>query len=104
MTRAANSGRSPSSLMWISFASSSLSRIGNGKRDLVARVGLRIEQIALGADRRRERRHQLLADRVERRVRDLREELREVVEQQPRAVGEHRDRRVGAHRADRLVP
>ena len=43
----------------------------------------------------------LLADGVERRVGDLREQLLEVVEQQPRPVGQHGDRRVGAHRADR---
>ena len=56
-----------------------------GQRDLVAGVGLRVQQVALGADRGRERRDELLANRVERRVRDLREQLREVVEQQPRA-------------------
>ena len=46
---------------------------------------------------------QLLADRVERRVRHLREELLEVLVEQPRLVREHRQRRVGAHRADRLL-
>ena len=50
-----------------------------------------------------ERRDELLADGVERRVGDLREELLEVVVEQPRPVREHRERRVGAHRADRLV-
>ena len=45
---------------------------------------------------------ELLADGVERRVGDLREQLLEVVEQQAGAVGQDGDRRVGAHRADRL--
>ena len=45
---------------------------------------------------------QLLADGVERRVRDLGEQLVEVVEEQPGAVRQHGDRRVGAHRAERL--
>ena len=64
--------------------------------------GARPEQVVLGADRRRHRRDDLLTDGVERRVRDLREELREVVEQQARARRQHGDRRVCAHRADRL--
>ena len=47
--------------------------------------------------------HDRLADRVDRRVRHLREELLEVgVEQRP-PVGEHGERRVVAHRADRLL-
>ena len=71
--------------------------------DLPARLGPRIEQVALGPDRRLHRRHQLLADGVERRVRHLREELLEIVVEQPRPVREHGQRRVGAHRADRLL-
>ena len=54
--------------------------------DLTAAVGSGFEQVPLGADRRRHRGDELLADRVERRVRDLREQLLEVVEQQPRPV------------------
>ncbi len=72
------------------------------QHELAARRRPRLEQVVLGADGGAERRDQLLADGVERRVGDLREELLEVVEQQPRPVGQHRDRRVGAHRADRL--
>ncbi len=71
--------------------------------NLTARLGLRLQQIALGPDRRAHRRHELLADRVERRIRHLREQLLEVVEQQPRLVRQHGQRRVGAHRADRLL-
>ena len=70
--------------------------------DLPARLGPRLEQVALRPDRRLHRRHQLLADRVERRVGDLREQLLEVVVEQARAIRQHRQRRVGAHRADRL--
>ena len=62
------------------------------------------QQVRLGAERAAERRDELLADRVQRRVGHLREELAEVVEQQPRPRGEHRDRGVGAHRAQRLGP
>ena len=70
--------------------------------DLTARLRPRIEQVALGPNRRPHRGHQFLADGVERRVRDLREQLREIVVQQPRTIGQDRQRRVGAHRADRL--
>ncbi len=62
----------------------------------------RVEQVGLGPDRGRQRGDELLADRVERRVGDLGEQLGEVVEQQPRPVGQRRDRGVGAHRADGL--
>ncbi|EAP99266.1 hypothetical protein JNB_03820 [Janibacter sp. HTCC2649] len=62
-----------------------------------------LEHVALGSDDRAERGDELLADRVERRVRHLREELGEVVEEQARLVGQHGDRRVGAHRAERLT-
>ena len=89
---------------WRSFASSSLSRIGRLELDLPARLRHRLEQVALGADAS-------IAIgvtsssrmRVERRVGHLREELLEVVVEQPRAIREHRERGVGAHRADRLL-
>ena len=71
--------------------------------DLPARLRLGLEQVALGPDRRAHVGHQLLADRVERRVRHLREQLLEVVVEQPRLVRQHGQRRVGAHRADRLL-
>ena len=61
------------------------------------------EQVALGADERLHAHHDGLADRVDRRVRDLCEELLEVrVEERP-AVREHRERRVVPHRAHRLL-
>ena len=44
--------------------------------------------------------HKLLADRVQRWVRYLSEELSEVIEQHPGLVRQHRGRGVGAHRPD----
>ena len=79
--------------------------VGEDRRrahDLAARVGAGFEQVALGADRRVERRHQRFEVGVERRVRDLREQLLEVLVEHARPVGDHRHRRVGAHRAERL--
>ena len=72
------------------------------QHDLAARGRRADEQVLLRPDQRAERGDELLADRVERRVGDLGEQLGEVVEEQPRPVGEHGDRGVGAHRADRL--
>ena len=69
---------------------------------LTAVRGRRGEQVLVRADRDAEAGDELLADRVQRRVGDLGEELAEVVEQQPRPGREDRDRGVGAHRADRL--
>ena len=59
-----------------------------------------VEQVRPRPDERDEAHHQLLADRVDRRVGDLREVLLEVGVEQLRLVGERRDRRVVAHRAD----
>ncbi len=50
-----------------------------------------------------QRHDQLLADRIDRRVRHLREQLLEVLEQELRPLGQHRQRRVGAHGRDRLL-
>ena len=73
------------------------------QHDLATRRGRRLEQVGLRADGAAERGDQLFADRVERRVGDLGEQLREVVEQQPRLVAQGGDGRVGAHRAERLA-
>ena len=62
-----------------------------------------VEQVGLRADAGADRHHDRLADRVDRRVGDLREQLLEVGEQRRRLVGEHREREVVAHRADRLL-
>ena len=63
---------------------------------------LRIQQVAFGTETRFRRSDDLLADAIDRRVGDLREELLEVVVEQPRLVRQHGERRVVAHRADRL--
>ena len=63
----------------------------------------RFEQIPLGADVALQRHDHFFADRIDRRIGDLREELLEVVVQHPRLVGEARQARVVAHRADRVA-
>ena len=73
-----------------------------GQHDLPAGRRARLEKVLLGTDCAGHRGDDLLADRIQRWVGHLREELREVVEQQPRAVRQHRDRRVRTHRAERL--
>ncbi len=62
----------------------------------------RRQQITFGTERPAQARDHLLPDGVQGRVGHLREQLAEVVEEQPRTAREHRDRRVGAHRADRF--
>ena len=69
----------------------------------VMRADLVAEQVRPRPDHRDQRHHQFLADRVDRRVGDLREILLEVVVEQLGPVRERGDRRVGAHRADRVV-
>ena len=61
-----------------------------------------LEDVAVVADVGRQAHHQLFADRVDRRVGDLREELLEVGEEGLGLVREHRERGVVAHGADRL--
>ena len=61
------------------------------------------EQVRPRTDERHERHHELLADRIDRRIRHLREQLLEVVVEDLRPVRQHRQRRVVAHRADRLL-
>ncbi|CAB4891171.1 unannotated protein [freshwater metagenome] len=73
-----------------------------GQHDLLAAVGTRVEQIALGTDGAAEAGDDLFTDRVERRVGDLGEQLREVVEQHPRTCRQHGDRGIGTHRTDGL--
>ena len=58
----------------------------------------RREQVALGADVALERHDDFFADRVDRRVRDLREQLLEVVVEHPRTVAQAGQRAVVAHR------
>ena len=75
-------------------------------RDLEAHLrvdGVDVEQVGLRADERVQRHHDRLADRVDRRVRHLGEQLLEVVVQRLVLVAEHGQRRVVAHRADGLL-
>ena len=73
-----------------------------GQHDLAARIGSGLQQVPLGADLGLGGGDQFLADRIQRRIGHLREELAEVVEQQSRPFRQHRDRGVGPHRPDRL--
>ena len=72
------------------------------EHELVRMLGRLVEEVLLRAEGRRQAHHDFLADRVDRRVGDLREQLLEVGEQRRRLVGEHGQREVVAHRADRL--
>ncbi len=62
-----------------------------------------LEQVRLRPDEGHERHHHLLADRVDRRVGDLREELAEVVVERLVLGRQHRQRRVVAHGAGGLL-
>ena len=73
-----------------------------GQHDLTAGGRAGIEQIVLRAGGRAQRGDQFLADRVQRRIRHLGEQLGEVIEDQPGPVRQHGHRGIGAHRADRL--
>jgi hypothetical protein len=62
-----------------------------------------VQQVRLGADEGHQRHHDRFADRVDRRVGHLREQLLEVVVQRLVLVGQHGQRAVVAHRADALL-
>ena len=62
-----------------------------------------LEEVALAADAADERHHDLLAERVDRRVGHLREVLLEVAKQQLGLLAQHRERDVDAHRPDGLL-
>ncbi|MGY4431098.1 hypothetical protein ACVWWO_003575 [Bradyrhizobium sp. F1.13.1] len=74
----------------------SFEALGGGK-------ALQIEQVRPRSDDGDEAHHQLLADRVDRRIGDLRKVLLEVGEQRLGLGRQRRDRRVVAHRADRFL-
>ena len=61
------------------------------------------QQVGARTDHRQQAHHQFLADRVDRRIGDLREVLLEIIVQQAAAVGQHGDRRIGTHRTDRIL-
>src|SRR6266853_1609094 len=56
------------------------------------------ENVALASDVTDERHHDLFANRVNRRIGDLREELLEIIEQRLRTVRETSERRIRPHR------
>ena len=56
------------------------------------------------SQKRHQRHHQLLADRVNRRIGDLGKQLFEIPVEQLRLLAQHRQGLVAAHRADRLRP
>ena len=62
-----------------------------------------IEQVGLGTDIAFQRHHDFLADRVDRRVGHLREQLLEIVINHARLVGQAGKRGIVAHRADRIA-
>ncbi len=69
----------------------------------LVRAGVVAEQVGARPDHRQQAHHQLLADRIDRRVGDLGEVLLEIVVEQAAALRQHGKRRIGAHRADRVV-
>ncbi len=71
--------------------------------ELARMLGRFSEQVVLRADARLHAHHYRLADRVDRRVRDLREQLLEVRVEQGLATRQHGERGVVAHGADRLL-
>ncbi len=75
---------------------------GVRKHDLPTRLGVRVEQVTLGADGACQAGHHLFANRVQGRVGDLGEQLLEVVVEHPRPLRQHGNGGVGAHRTERL--
>jgi hypothetical protein len=61
------------------------------------------ENVALASDIADKRHHNLFANRVNGRIRNLREELLEIVKQRLRPVGKTSQWRIRAHGADRLL-
>ena len=60
------------------------------------------EEIRFRPDERHQRRHQFFADRIDRRIGDLRKELLEIMVERLVLVGQNRQRRIIAHRAGGL--
>ena len=73
-----------------------------GQLDLAAALRRGLEEIAFRTERGERRGDDFLADRIDRRIGDLREELLEIVVEQLGFVGEGGQRRVVAHRTNRL--
>ncbi len=77
----------------------------NGVRhgQAVAMLRTGIEQVPLGSDEALQRHHDFFADRIDRRIRDLGEQLLEVVVQHSRLIRQTGECRVVAHRAERIL-
>ncbi len=71
--------------------------------DVVHRLGPGVEDVGLPAQLGGQRHHAVFAQRIDRRVGDLRERLAEVVVQRPRLPAQHGHGRVVAHRAGGLL-
>ena len=74
-----------------------------GQLQHVTILGLFRENVALASDVADERHHDLFANRVNRRIRDLREELFEIIEERLRPVGKTSERSIRPHRAHRFL-
>ncbi len=70
---------------------------------LLRSAHVEVQQVRPRPDEGHERHHRLLANRVDRRIRDLGEALLEVVGEELGAVGQHGGRCVAAHRPDRVL-
>ena len=84
------------------FCRSAFVRIGCCDLDPAAGLRRLVHQVGLRADVGHQRHHELLADRIDRRIRHLREQLLEILEQELRPIGQHRERRIRSHRRDRF--
>ena len=85
------------------LAQFSLRQHGRIHDDLLRVLGADIEQARFATDICLQRHHDAFAQRVDRRIRDLRELLAEIVERRAHLLRQHRHRRVVAHRADRFL-
>ncbi len=72
------------------------------EQHLLGVVGRHVEHVAFQTDLRGQRHDQALAQRIDRRIRHLRERLAKIFVQRTRLPREHRDRRVVAHRTGGL--
>ena len=89
--------RQPGKRMQLAFGQER--RVRDDEMAMLRRLG---EQVASPPHDGRQGHHKLLANRIDRRICDLREELFKIRVEQSRLQREHRERRVIAHRADPL--
>ncbi len=103
LERAAREERRVPDLLHRAVRQDRLLRLEAHRQSLGIRGHVDGEQVRPRADERDERHHELFADRIDRRVGDLREQLLEVAVEGLRPRGQHRQCGVVAHRADRLL-